>query len=761
MNRQGWLRTIRYRANRQMRNPCDAGVHSLLSAALKPVLLALLCLCNLAAARALTVSSAKTGVSVRLDETTGQYQVAARVPAWSFAGSLGSAARAVRSVRGNDHIGAYQEITFTWQSGRLPLRGVIRVYQNSPLLLFRYAYLKPASPPSVAFPRFTSIPAHLDHFSYRNVAFAPPQFELGQYGTPWLFFDGNADAMVISPASHFIIAAMQGDGEHLIASGMNKQLGSVPAGFTQQTLMAIAPGIRHTWGIWGTGLQELEGKVRPGDESDVTLKYYGYWTDHGAFYYYKNYDLKLGYAGTLKAVIAQYRKEGIPVHYLQLDSWWYDKSFPGMSPDNHTGRWNAGGGIMRYHADPSLFPQGLKAFEQSVDLPLMTHSRWISEHSPYRKDYKISGVAAIGMNWWDHITAYLKSSGVVTYEQDWQSLIDQRSPAFNSTVGTGKKFYDDMATACRTHGLTMQYCMALPCDFLQGSHYSNLTSIRVSDDRFLRARWRNFLYTSQLAYAIGTWPWVDVFFSNETDNLLLSDLSAGPVGTGDALGKEDKANILKAVRADGVIVKPDVPIMPLDRMYIADANHSNTPFIASTWTDDGPVRTAYVFAYSRSADANQTVRFSPREVGVEGPAYVFDYFNHKAERVAPRGTFTTHLGADGTGYYIVAPVGQNGITLFGDSGDFVSMGKQRIASLAESRESLDAQVLLAANENSATLFGYAPSKPAVTVREGHAGAVSFTKDTGYFSVQVAPQMNTAPVRLDGNLVRRVTVIFKR
>ncbi len=732
----------------------------LIAVFIRSVFLASLCLANLTVALALTVSSPKTGISVSLNGKTGKYKIAARVPAWSFAGNLGTAAQSVRTIRGSDRNGPYQEITFAWHSGTLPLRGAIRLYQNRRLLLFRYTYLKPASPPSLAFPSFTAIPGHLDHFSYRNTAFAPPQFELGQYGTPWLFFDNKANAMVISPASHFIIAAMQGDGEHLIASGLDKELSSVPAGFTQQTLMAVAPGIRHTWQIWGAGLLGLEGKVRPGNESDVTLKYYGYWTDHGATYYYK-YDKSLGYAGTLKAVIVQYRKEKIPVHYLQVDSWWYNKSFKGMSPDNHTGQWNAGGGEMLYRASPTLFPQGLKAFRKSVGLPLMTHGRWISEHSPYRQHYRISGVAAIGMKWWNHIAAYLESSGVVTYEQDWQSVIDKRSPAFSSTVGTGDEFYNDMATACRTHGLTMQYCMALPCDFLQGSRYGNLTSIRVSDDRFLRKRWRNFLYTSQLAYAIGTWPWTDVFFSNETDNLLLSDLSAGPVGTGDALGAEDRQNIFKVVRSDGVIVKPDVPIMPLDQMYIDDVAHATSPFIADAWTDDGPVRTAYVFAYSRSGHVGQDVRFSPREVGIRGPAYVFDYFGHKIQRVASGRTFSTQLGANGTGYYIVAPVGRSGIALFGDSGKFVSMGKERIASLVEGGGSIAAQVLFAPGGGPMTLIGDAPSKPAVTISGGHAGPVQFTASTGFFSVQVSPKTSTPPITVHGSVVRRVTVTFAR
>jgi hypothetical protein len=717
--------------------------------------------------------SSQSGVSAQLDPATGNYRIVAENPQWIFGGTLTSAAIAVSKTSGQDRVGAYQQFTFNWQSGETPLQGTIRLYQREPLVFFEYKYLKAASPASVSFPSFTTIPERLHHFSYENGAFSAPQFELGQYGTPWLLFDDKADAAVISPASHFIIAAMRGDGDHLIASGMNDQLTGVPEGFSQQTLMAISPGIRHTFDTWGSGLVALGGKTRPGNESDTTLKYFGYWTDNGAAYYYR-FDPKLGYAGTLQAVIRQYREEKIPVRYLQLDSWWYDKAYPGMSANDQTGNWKAFGGIMQFRADASLFPQGLGAFQKEVDLPLVVHSRWISQRSPYHKNYEISGIAPVGARWWNDTAQYLESNGVITYEQDWQSRITPQSPAFSSTIHTGDDFYNHMAESSQAHHMTMQYCMALPSDFLEGSRYGNLTTIRTSDDRFSRPRWQDFLYTSQLAYAIGSWPWTDVFFSHETNNMLISTLSAGPVGTGDALGAEDKKNIMKAVRADGVIVKPDVPLMPLDRMYVEDyartaprvqregfvdemAHHGETPFVAGSWTDDSAIRTAYVFAYSRSASVYQTVSFTPEDVGVSSPVSVYDYFSHVVSHVVAGQNFQAMVGGGETGYYIVAPAGPSGIALFGDQGKFASMGKQRIESLKEDANSVTAQVLFAAGDDPVTLFGDAPSAPSVVVHGGSAGTVSFRQSDGYFSVRVTPDSSTPEVTVDGEPVHRVSV----
>jgi len=115
-------------------------------------------------------------------------------------------------------------------------------------------------------------------------------------------------------------------------------------------------------------------------------------------------------------------------------------------------------------------------------------------------------------------------------------------------------------------------------------------TIRVSGDHFGREKWDTFLYTSRLASALGIWPWCDVFMSRQTDNLLLATLSAGMVGIGDRIAAEDKKNLLHAVRTDGVIVKPDTPLVPLDAMYTAG---SRRPMIAAAHTDHGALRTGY------------------------------------------------------------------------------------------------------------------------------------------------------------------------
>ena len=180
--------------------------------------------------------------------------------------------------------------------------------------------------------------------------------------------------------------------------------------------------------------------------------------------------------------------------------------------------------------------------------------------------------------------------------------------------------------------ISIQYCMPTPRHFLKSVKYANLTSIRASADRFDRTRWTNFLYASRLASALGIWPFTDVFMSTETENLLVATLSAGPVGVGDPVGSLNGANLCRAVRADGVIVKPDVPLMPLDINYLGDANSGNAPLIASTYSDFWGLRSYYVFAYNRAAD---TQSLFPSSLGLNRPAYLYNYFAGTGSVVNP------------------------------------------------------------------------------------------------------------------------------
>ena len=510
-------------------------------------------------------------------------------------------------------------------------------------------------------------------------------------------------------------------------------------------------------------MTDLAGKKRPANDADLGLRCLGYWTDNGATYYY-HYDTALGYAGTLEKLAEHYRRTGVPIRYLQLDSWWYYKSLTDPNggplqskrPELPEGEWNRYGGLLKYEAHPAVLPDGLAGFAAKVQLPLITHNRWIDLASPYRRDYHISGYAAVDPRWWDDIMGSLRAAGVVGYEQDWLNVIYLHSPELMHTPGVGEAFTDNMARAAREKGLTIQYCMPLPRFYLQASRYDNVTTARASRDRFQRAFWDPFLYTSRLATSVGLWPWTDVFMSTETDNALIAILSAGMYGIGDPIGGEAAINLSRAARADGVLVKPDLPLLPADEMYLAEANGYKPPMVAWTRTDHPAQRTAYLFLYVRGTEAEEA-SFKPESLGFAGDVMVFNRATGTAWREPASQLFLSELLPGGYAYFEIAPVRPGGLVFFGDQGKFVSNGRQRISDLTARARGVTATVRFAASEKSVTLFGFSRGAPLVRAQRGRIGEVAYHAGNGRYEFAVFPSDETSLEQPGGEKIRQAVV----
>jgi hypothetical protein len=139
-----------------------------------------------------------------------------------------------------------------------------------------------------AFPSFSAWPQLPYHLSYTGT-FSQPTFSGLNADGPWTYFDDAANAFILSPASHFQQAYLQKTAANQIVSGIIPGITSFPAGFTQQTMLVLQPGINAAYATYGKALTDLSGKVRPPSDADVDLDRLGYWTDNGAAYWY-NYD---------------------------------------------------------------------------------------------------------------------------------------------------------------------------------------------------------------------------------------------------------------------------------------------------------------------------------------------------------------------------------------------------------------------------------------------------------------------------------------
>jgi hypothetical protein len=553
-----------------------------------------------------------------------------------------------------------------------------------------------------------------------------------------VYYDALGDTFIVSPASHFPIAANNQDSENAIVAGINPAIPTLPSGFTQETMLVIGRGINHTFDLWGHALTDLGGKQRPESDADISLIGLGYWTDSASVYYY-NYVPSMGYEGTLVGVKQDFAKHGIPISSMQLDSWWYPKGNPPA--------WNNAGdtvdkGQYLLQPDPTIIPDGLSGLQTKLGgIPLLVHSRWIDPTSPVRQQYTMSGNVTTDPQYWANTATYLQANGVMTYEQDW--LASLAEPNMNLT--DPEAFLDNMAQAMAAAGITMQYCGQTVGQLMQGSKYNNLTTTRVSQDGFNRTRWDPFLYNSRLASSVGVFPFADNVYSTDVMSLVLETNSAGLMAIADAMGSEVPANLLQAIRSDGVIVKPDVPVVPMDSTYIADAQAELQsaplpPMLAFSYSNHGGTTVAYVFGYSRGADGSaQNISFAPGDLGLESAVYVYNYFSQSGEVVEANVSFLDSVSTFGS-YYVVAPIGPSGVAFLGDTGKFVSAGRQRIGPIQDNGI-LSTSIQFAAGEINTSVQGYSPTAPVVTVNEGSLSLVSYDPVRRLFTIVIAPGAN--------------------
>lgn len=689
-----------------------------------------------------TITSASTGISATVTAASGVYAVTSTTPPWTFSGTLGRALAGVTTVTATDSVGSYQELQFAYTQ-TISMRGAIRVYQSVPVVLFSKTFVAAVAAEGTKFPVFTTYPQGLYVQGYAS-RWGTYQFALAsiENTSPAVFFDANRNAFIISPASCFMDAEMTYSASS-ITSGLQSYAANFPAGFDYTTALIIQPGINAAFDTWGRSLTALNGKTRPKNDADVSLEKCGYWTDNKATYYY-TYNTTLGYEGTLIAVKKGFDSAHISLGYMQLDSWFYPKG-PEQSWDKGTGSSDFANGCWVYRAHPTLFPKGLADFKQRLGIPLITHGRWFSNTSPYLSTYQNSYTSSYGAIidsvFWDTTVAkYLEQSGVEVYEQDW--LDNFAKPAY--TLNLGEQFMTTMARGMQKHNITMQYCMVIPRHYLQASKYSNVTTMRISQDGFDLSDRDQIFYLSRVARSVGTYPWTDGFSSSDLSKMTVAVLTAGVIGFIDAIGAQNNANILQAVRRDGVIVKPDVPITATDETYINHAssggNSSTAPMVGVTYSDFDRTRVQYVFAYNRSGSS--AITFNPDRYGLSGTnAYAYNY-RTAAGSVLASGAALTGTVTDWS-YYILSPVGPSGVAFLGDKGKIASCGKKRISSLIHSANQVSVSVAIEPQNSTVTLFGYAATRPSALVgANGRLGTLSYSTTTHIWNVAVTPTAAT-------------------
>ncbi|MGC8553404.1 MAG: hypothetical protein ACP5O7_11130 [Phycisphaerae bacterium] len=750
-------------------------------AGLGAFVLAVLVSTAVAGAKTWTLTNGTSGVSFALSATTGHYQVQWRNAHWTFGGSMAKPPIQVYQDSVSSPLG--KEIRLAWREPGSRTRYSVSLVQTARTLVFAAADESPGE----QFPIFNEAPHGLLHLSLSGKTFTPPQFKLVDTATPWVFFNRQYRTCVFAPATDILVSRLYGDGQRLIADGFNQGTRGAALKNAHQTLFVFGKGIRRTIGAWGHTFCKLRHRRATSQEACGVLRDFGYWTDNGGAYFY-NYDKKYGYAGTLEKMASEYRQAHVPLGYIELDSWWYEKShhlYDGskVTPMNpylpRHNTWNHFGGTWLYQAAPELFPHGLDAFHKDIGLPLVVHSRWIARDSPYQSKYHMSGVAPCDRAYWVSRAKYLAANGVRAMEQDWLVRIYQWSPQLHVHLSLARDFTHGMNNAMAARRIAIIYCMQTGRFLMEAGALPDVVAMRGANDRFLKQRWRDFIYNSMFIHAVGAWPWSDVFMSKERGNMLLSVLSGGPVGVGDTLahtdlktmvahsvgavhlgdpiGPIDRHNISMAARADGRLVKPAAPLMPTDQTIVNDALGRKIPLVATTHTGKD-IQSTLVFVYRRSG-FHSSVILTPKSLGLDphGVWMAREYLTGKTVLFNRDHPIQVILGPHKWSYWILSPLLSSQIAFFGDLRQMVPAGHQRIAHLAcvgGVHQGIRMQTVFAMGEKKIPLTFYCFHTPEVTVHD-HKVPVTESKQTAHVYHVMIPVKYATRQKLQHHMVVRM------
>ncbi|MEX2714728.1 MAG: hypothetical protein Q6353_012215 [Candidatus Sigynarchaeum springense] len=558
--------------------------------------------------------------------------------------------------------------------------------------------------PTIAFPCFDNASPNKRVLCYKNQVFSPAQRDFTFITSPACFFDDDRNAFVISTLDHFITHGIKKEiasQVQRISCGPNGVLEKVPPGHASSYLLVFGRGINATFMRWGELLRQHHGSPVKDRYCDIITSKLGYFTDNGAYYYYR--PIKHRFDTTLKAVKSYADAEHLPFSYFHLDSWWYPKIVKSWKRTIvnllhlHLGG-GIYGGALAWEPDPYYFSPGTTLAGLSRELgglPFTAHHRWYSEATPYKDKFKFivenRWAMSIDPAYWDFIMNFAKESNIAVYEQDWMISHANHFKTFKTELGFGETWLREMATAAARHGITIQYCMSPPSMWMTAIKYGNVTNVRGSND--YHPDWPHvydmpFLTQSSiLARALNLWPFKDVFFTTKRGIMwgercpeleaILSALSAGPVAPGDPIGHVDKRLIHGCCRSDGLLLKPDRPLTAADVMFTKHAKY----YICTTESTIGGMVWHYVLAANLWPRRVHDRTYTLAELDIHGEYIEYEFSKRMARRVNDKEKIELSLKYEQHSLRVYAPVLENGWAVIGDAGRYAMMNDKTFSGI--------------------------------------------------------------------------------
>ena len=484
----------------------------------------------------------------------------------------------------------------------------------------------------------------------------------------------------------------------------------------------------------------------------------------GAYYYYYTTDRGPGALSSFGADFREVKKvevegKGIPMRYLQIDSYWYYK---------------VGGGVSNWTATPEAFPGGLKKLSTDTDWKYVAHNRYWSPAVAYAKqnggqyDFIIEkGHNAIPTSqaFWDYLMVSSKEWGMAVYEQDWLHNEWEGMNATLTSATLSKEWLHQMGAGATKAGVTIQYCMAYGRHTVASAEIASVNQIRASDDYATGDKLGDHdpfnanLYvgaSSMFAAALGLAPSKDVFWSNSTQRYPQNNpkghspryatahepfpelqtavalLSAGPVGPGDQIGAANTSLLLSTCRGDGLLLKPGYPAVAHDSILAARAAGGVLHALGElnvAYSEIGTSSKGVAFASIIGMDLPRAHVLSAKQLGFADSAKLVSFSGRVVEPTATVGTSisVSRCGkADFQLYHVTAANEHGGPTFMGEIGKIVPHSPMRFSELVYTASAATVTVAGVAGESVVVWFDGGSKTTKVTCTFAKKGSMTAT-----------------------------------
>ena len=143
------------------------------------------------------------------------------------------------------------------------------------------------------------------------------------------------------------------------------------------------------------------------------------------------------------------------------------------------------------------------------------------------------------------------------------------------------------------------------------------------------------------------------------------------------MGFINKKIVHAVCRNDGLLLKPDRPITPVDLMFIKHGIY----YICSTESHHNDYNWIYTITINLWPDRVSTKTYTLKEIQLSGEFYEYDWFTQKGQKLNEQTPITQSLKFEQYKYRVYAPLLPNGIAIIGDSTKYATMNDKTFSNL--------------------------------------------------------------------------------